>query len=196
MKLIKVFMLAGLLAAVAAASIGTSPAMAETTVLCKVDQSPCSAGNWVKSVHFVAKNVAFEPGEYNYKCEALLTAEALGLGSPEVLDVTSLQYTSCNQGCTRTAIKLGTLKVLRTGSELATVAGEGGEILVKCSGGIHCVFDLGGTAGTLSGPLLTGSTAHLTYSKALLHKISGFFCPSEVTLTALFEALEAFYISS
>jgi hypothetical protein len=196
MKLIKVFMLVGLLTALATALIGTSSAMAESTVLCKVDKSPCPEASWVKSVHFVAKSVVFEPEEYNYKCEALLTAEALGLGSPEVLDVTSLQYVNCNQGCTRTAIKLGTLKVLRTGSELASVTGEGGEILVKCSNGIHCVFDLGGTAGTLSGPLLTGGTAHLTYSKALLHKIAGFFCPSEVTLTALFEALEAFYISS
>jgi hypothetical protein len=195
MKLAKLSILAGFVVLLATA-LASQSAMAETTVLCKVDESPCAQANWVKSVHFVAENIQIEP-EYAYSCDALLSAEALGLGSPQVLDVTSLVYTNCTGGCTRKLVKAGTLKVLRTGKETAEVKGEGGEILVECSGGgFNCLFDLGGTAGQLSGPLLTGTTAHLTYNKALLHKIGGLFCPTNVALSALFEALETFYVSS
>jgi hypothetical protein len=193
MKLSKLSGLAGFVVLLATALVAPS-AMAETTVLCKVDESPCAEANWVKSVHFVAEGIQIEP-EYAYSCDALLSAEALGLSSPQVLDVTSLVYTNCTGGCTRKLIKAGTLKVLRTGKETAEVKGEGGEILVECSG-INCVFDLGGTAGQLSGSLLTETKPHLTYEKALLHRIGGLFCPNEVTLSALFEALETFYISS
>lgn len=196
MKLVKLCALAGLTAVLAMILVAPSSAMAESTALCKVDANPCFEANWVKSVHFVAENILIEPSGYEYSCDALIAAEALGLGSPEVLHVTSLQYTNCGGGCTRTTLKAGTLKVLRTGNETAEVVGEGGEILVKCGSGIHCVFDLGGTAGQLSGPLLTKSNAHLTYVEALLHKIGGLLCPEEVRLSALFEALEAFYVSS
>ncbi len=193
MKRIKPWVLASFAALVSAALFAPS-AMAESTVLCKTDETPCVEANWVKSVHFVAENIQIEP-EYEYSCDALLSAEASKLGSPQVLAVTSLVYTNCTGGCTRKLVKAGTLKVLRTGKETATVTGEGGEIKVECSG-VDCVFDLGGTAGQLSGSLLTGGKPHLTYSKALLHRIGGLFCPTEVRLSALFEALEAFYISS
>jgi len=202
MKLIKLSILAGIAAALAIAVVGPSSAMAESTVLCKVDESPCAEANWVKKVSFTAKGVSFETieseaeGGYNYQCEATLAAEALGLGSPQILDVTNLQFTNCNQGCTRTVTKNGTLKVSRTGNETAEVVGEGGEIVVKCSIGTNCVFDLGGAAGQLTGPLLTGTTAHLTYTKAALHKIGGLFCPKEVRLSAIFVASESFYVSS
>lgn len=193
----KLLILAGLAALLVTGLLAPS-AMAESTVLCKVDEDPCAEEDWVQSVHFVAENIQIEQGigGYEYGCDALISAEALELGSPQALEVTSLVYSNCKGGCTRVFEENATLNVLRTGNETAEVVGKGGKVSVKCGGGINCIFDLGGAAGQLFGPLLTEATAHLTYVKASLHKIGGLFCPNEVLLSALFEALETFYISS
>lgn len=196
MKLIKLFTLTGLAVVFIAALVGPSSAMAESTALCKADESPCASANQVKHVHYVAKGILVETSIMNYECDALLLADALGLGAPQVLHG-SLVYSSCNQGCTRTEISAGGLfKVLRTGNETAEVVGEGTEILVQCGGGLHCVYDLEGITGQIEGPLLAGGNGKLTFARTALHKVSGLLCPKEAYLTALFTPLEALYVKS
>lgn len=196
MKLTKIIGLSLIAAIASMALIGASSAMAENTALCKADQEPCSAGNLTTEVHYVAEKIVIHTSLMDYECDALLSATVLKLGAPQVLDATSLVYTSCNQGCTRTVKALGTFSILRTKAESGTISGNGAEIWVKCKSLIDCTYSFNELTGTVSGPLLTGDNGHLTFVEAGLLKLGGFLCPTEARLNALFIPLQAAYLKS
>jgi len=175
---------------------GASSAMAQSTALCKVDENPCAKANQVTEVHFVAEPILIHTSAMDYECNALLSATVGELGEPQVLTAQSLQYTSCNQGCTRTVKKLGKLSLERTEAETAKISGSGFEIYVQCSGQIDCTYAFNGLNGTALGALLTGDNGHLRFEGATLEKIGGFLCPTVATLSALFHASQAFYVES
>jgi hypothetical protein len=196
MKLVKIIGLGIVAAITSMALVGVSPAMAENTALCKADQEPCAAENQITEVHYVADDILIHTSTMDYECDALLSATVLKLGAPQVLDASSLQYTSCNQGCTRTVKSLGTFSVLRTKTELADITGNGFEIYVKCGFLIDCTYAFKELTGVVSGPLLTGGNGRITYEEAGLLKLGGFACPTVAKLTALFEALSPTYVKS
>jgi hypothetical protein len=196
MKLIKIAGLGFLAAIVSMALIGVSPAMAENTALCNTDEEPCAAGDQTTEVHFVAEDILIRTSTMDYECDALLLATVLKLGSPQTLDATSLVYSGCNQGCTRTVTKLGTFTVLRTKAESAVIAGNGFEVHVVCGSLINCTYSFNELTGSVSGSLLTGDNGHVTFAEATLGKVGGFLCPKEAKLNALFVALKAFYVKS
>jgi len=200
MKLARMIGLASVAIAVAMALVGVSPAMAETTALCKVDEDPCKEANQVTEVHFIAHNnvniLSPIQGKYDYGCDGLLSATVSKLGETQTLEAQSLIYTSCGQGCTRTTETLGTFSVLKTGNELAEITANGFETKVSCSGFSNCTYAFEEQVGTLEGALLT-ENGHITYYKAPLEKVGGsFLCPTEALFDALFEASEPIYVSS
>jgi hypothetical protein len=181
--------------------VGASSAMAETTALCKVDETPCSEANQVTEVHYEADNInILTPtggGGYDYGCShALLSATVSKLAETQTLEGQSLTYSSCGGGCTRTTIELGTLSVLRTEGELAEITANGFEVNVSCSGFTNCRYSFNEQSGTLKGPLLTGDNGHITFQEAPLERVSGFLCPELVKLDALFVASKPVYVKS
>lgn len=196
MKLVKILSLGFVVALASTALVGASSAMAENTALCNVDETPCSPANQTTAVHYEADNILVHTSSMDYECDALLSATPSALGKPQILTATSLVYTSCNQGCTRTVKALGTFSVLRTGADSAEIAGNGFEILVQCGAVLNCTYSFKGLIGKVSGPLLTGDNGHITYTKATLTKIGGTLCPAVATLDALFIALNAVYVTS
>ncbi|MGE5283279.1 MAG: hypothetical protein ACM3N0_13350 [Chloroflexota bacterium] len=180
---------------------GVGSAMAETTALCAVDEDPCEAANQVTEVHFEAHNLTIlsplpeGEGGYNYGCDGLFSATVSELGKPQTLEAQSLSFTSCGQGCTRTTETLGTFSVLKVETELAEITANGFEIKVSCSGFSNCLYGFNEQVGTLKGALLA-ENGHITYQEAPLELISGFLCPKEIKLDALFEASEPIYVSS
>ena len=195
MRLAKTMGLACIAAIASMALLGTSTASAESTALCNVNKAPCPEESQTTKVHFVADDILIHTSAMDYECDALLTATVLKLGSPQTLDATSLQYTSCNQGCTRTVKALGTFSVLRTETDTATVEGNGFEVLVQCGVLINCTYAFKELTGTLTGASLTGN-GHITYEEAGLFKVGGFACPAVANLNALFEALSSVYVTS
>lgn len=183
-------------AIVSTALLGAAPAMASSTALCSMDKDPCPEANQTTKVHYVADNILIHTSVMDYECDALLSATVLKLGAPQILDATSLVYTSCDQGCTRTVKALGTFSVLRTGVELASIAGNGFEVRVQCGSLIDCTYSFKELTGTVLGPLLTGDNGHITYVEAGLLSLGGILCPKVANLNALFESLEAVYVKS
>jgi hypothetical protein len=175
---------------------GVSQAMAQSTALCKADEEPCKAGNLTTEVHYEAEDILIHTSVLDYECDALLSATVLKLGAPQALDVQSLKYTNCNQGCTRTAKSLGSFSVLRNGAETADITAKGFEIEVKCGIYINCTYSFENLIGTVLGPLLTGDNGHITYEEASLPKIGGIACPEVAKLNALFVALTPVYVKS
>jgi len=181
------------------ALIGVSSAMAETTALCKADESPCKEANQVTEVSFEANNnisiLSPLEGGYGYECNAALSATVSQLGETQTLTAQSLTYSSCNKGCTRTTEMLGTFTVLKIGVEKAEIVANEFTVKVSCSGFSNCVYASEGLTGTLKGDLLT-ENGHITYFEAPLKLVSGVFCPKEALFDALFESTEPIYVSS
>jgi hypothetical protein len=78
---------------------------------------------------------------------------------------------------------------LKTGNETAEATFLG-EMLLECSGFIHCVYNGTGLKGHALGPLQSGD---VTFSEQTLNKVSGFLCPKTAKLSALIGPLTALY---
>jgi len=195
MKPVKMLGLAVIAALAVTASIGASSASA-STALCKVDENPCAKANQVTEIHLVAEPVLIHTSVMDYECNALLSATVGELAEAQTLTAQSLTYTSCNQGCTRTVKKLGTLSLERTEAETAKISGSGFEIYVQCSGKIDCTYAFNGLTGTALGALLTGDKGHFRFEGSTLEKIGGLLCPTVATLSGLFVASQTFYVES
>jgi hypothetical protein len=195
MKPVKKLGLAVIAVLVATALAGASSATA-STALCKVDENPCAKANQLTEVHFVAEPILIHTSTMDYECNALLSATVGELGESQTLTAQSLVYTGCNQGCTRTVKKLGTLSLERTEAETAKISGSGFEIYVQCSSKIDCTYAFNGLNGTALGALLTSDNGHLRFEEATLEKVGGFLCPLVATLSGLFVASQAFYVES
>jgi len=195
------FGLAAIAAVAAMALVGASSASAAATLLCNQHVALGACTEPTQHVHQVATNPELLTSFGNVKCaSALLLAEVLGLGTPQVLHG-NLTYTTCElNGSACKEVKetsAGVLiNVLRTGEELGEVTGSG-RVKVVCSG-LECEYE--GSAefvGHALGPTLTADGGHVTYTKAKGIKVAGgFLCPSSSLLDALFVSLNNVYLNS
>jgi hypothetical protein len=176
--------------------VGPSTAMAKTTALCSVEEDPCEKGNQVKEIKYEANDLTVLTSLMDYVCDSSFSATVSGLGESQTLAVTEMQYTSCNQGCTRTVTELGAFKITRTEAELGDVVGSGFKVVVKCGSTINCTYTFDELIGTIQGASLTGDNGHITFEKAEFVNHSGFICPQVALLDALFVASKPVYLSS
>lgn len=204
---LKVFSLAAV-AAVAAMALVASSAMATgSTSMCKVNETPCAAGNQVKSLHMVAGTSVLKTSILTVLCLSSLAQVPITttLGNPlKTGALTSLTWENCgsnaaHNNCTVTNLKLPTFDVLRTAAGLGEATALGAEVLVLCGESLHCVY--GGAAVTgfkVEGALHTAGAGHgmFTASELKVPKVSGFLCPAESKWTALYEPLEHVFLST
>jgi hypothetical protein len=196
-RAIKLIGLTALAALTAMALVGVSSAMAEgSTALCKVDQTPCAAGNLLGPVHeeSVGKAVLLS-SDINVECNVLFSGTAT-LGNPAVV-TGKFTYSSCNNSCTVTEQSASsTIKVLRLGHELSDVTGQG-QVKLSCFFGfLKCVYDGTGLKGHGLGPLLsTQPNGEVRLEGQETHIVSG-SCPESAFLDLLTTPLTATYISS
>jgi len=193
MKLFKTLGLAALAALMAMAFIGASSAMAEWTTLCPEESSECEP---VEHVHEESVGHAKLLSSFaTVECEVLFLGDTLegGLGSPLKIHGT-FTYT-CLNNCTATEENgPAEIKVLKEGTELAKITGEG---LVHVVCGLNCRYNGVGLAGHGKGALSAANKkGEVTISGATVNKESGFLCPSTSKLDITTEPLEATYIST
>src|SRR4051794_965020 len=101
------------------AFVGASSAMAEgSTALCKVDQTPCAAGNLFGTVHEESVGKAtLLSSSLNVECNVLFSGTAK-LGNPATV-TGGFTYSNCNNSCTVTELNgPATITVLKLGHEL------------------------------------------------------------------------------
>jgi hypothetical protein len=212
MKPIKMLGLTALAALMAMAFVGASSAMAETTALCKKDENPCSGGNLIMHVHETTLSRAILLGSPKVECsvlflgvtassyveiEGVLIYQSQTLANPLQI-VGKFTYTQCTNFCTvkEEGALLATIKVLKTGSELAAVTGES-LINLSCPFGIECFYNGEGLEGHALGALTSGGTGAVTLSEQETTKESGSgICPEEGFLDITTHPSELTYISS
>jgi len=178
----------------AMALLGASPAVGESTALCKADEeSECASP--ISHVHYVANDLEVLTSVMDYKCDALLLASDTELGAPQVLEGT-FTYTSCNNGCERTEENgPAVLNFLKTGHESGEATGES-LVHVVCGFFINCRYTLEGLVGSVKGPLLSSeNNGEINFVEQELFHESG-FCPEVGLLDAKFVPLSPIYISS
>ena len=208
MKLVKVFGLTTIALLFVTALVGVSSAMASSSLLCSKDSlsepPPVGECQQPTEVHFISVNATGEAAKVKLlneillpiECNALLSGTVLpGLvaNGPVVIHVTELKYTNCGI-CSISASELGLLSVLRTGVELATVTSLNLKLLFSCFG-LDCEYGVNGLTGHGLGPLLTELSAHITYTKLLLMRLTP-GCTKIVELDALFASVNPLYIRS
>jgi len=195
--------LTALTALLAMAFAGATSAMAESTSLCKADESPCSAANQIGSVHeeSVGKSkllTSLGITECNVLFSGTITTK---LANPLVISG-AYTWTNCKLGestCTVTeATANAEIKVLKEGHETATSTVNVG-FQVGCPGFIECTFVSAGLKGTAKGPLLSAQVpdnGEVTQLETILNKVAGgFLCPKSVKLDITTTPLTATYIS-
>lgn len=186
-----------MVAIVAAALIGPSAAMGETTALCEVDESPC--GSPVSHVHNSGE-IEVITSVMTYNCDALFLGEASKLGAPQEV-VGKFTYTNCtankSASCTRTEENgPAVLTFLKEGHEFAKATGEF-LVHVVCSGFIDCRYTLAGEVASVLGPLLSKEeNGEITFTEQAMQSEGGALCPKTAKLNATLVPLSATYISS
>jgi hypothetical protein len=196
-RTIKLIDLTALAALTAAALVGASSAMAEgSTALCKVDQTPCAAGNLITAVHEESVGaVIFLNASITIECNVLFSGTAT-LGNPATV-TGKFTYSSCNNSCT-VAEQDGpsTTSILRLGHELADVTGKV-NVKVACFFDlILCVINGTGLTGHGLGPLLAAqSNGEVRIEEQKLRVVSG-NCSEPTFLDLLTTPLTPTYISS
>jgi len=208
MRLIKMSGLA-VVATMALAVIGASSATAGSTLLCTkntVSLTPTAAECAAPTaVHYVSVGkVTLLNNVFNLECNALLTGTVLSklvTNGPISISVAAagLGYSSCSGFCAWAALEGGTVLILKTGVELATVTGDGFRVRLNCPL-FDCDYNWAGLAGH---GLAQGSEgkSHVTYQNAatnLLTDLASPFgsCPTGTFLDALFQTLTPIYIRS
>lgn len=218
MNSIKMFGLAALVALMAMAFAGASSAMGSYTALCSADESLCAEKNLIKHVHETSEgkvkilsslptiecNVLFLGETYIlYLFKGVWIKEYINLAAPLVI-TGNYTYSSCNNLCTVKEENGPSVKyVLKTGTELAQVTGEG-LVRVKCPF-VICAFAFGALSGNSIeghglGPLTSWSwngSVVITERVIQWEPESGDFCPEVTTfLTLTTTPLSKTYIST
>jgi hypothetical protein len=202
-KPIKMLVLAALAALMAMAFVGASSAMAESTTLCKADETPCSAGNIVSHVHETTE--AGNPGlllssVVEIKCTVLYLGDTGSSAGAPLVITGKFAYSSCQtasgSSCTVTETSTNsTIKVLKTAHELGEVTGNG-EVNAHCGFFINCTYDGEGLSGHALGPLLsTATNGQVRVEEQTTHKVSGSLCPETAKLDLLTTPLSTTYIT-
>jgi hypothetical protein len=193
MKPFKILGLAVVAALMAMALVGTSSATAETTALCKVDESECAAGNLVTHVHeetLTGNQGLLLDSLGNVKCTVLFLSTSVGIPSTPLIVKGNFTYTGCKrkkligeEDCTVTEQNgPAEIKLTKTGTEIAKVTGKG-EVKVACGSFIECVYNGEGLEATAKGALASAETnGEVSISEQSTHKVSGSLCPAEARL--------------
>lgn len=216
MRYLKRFALVCLLLAAVMAVAGVSTAAAEQSTFCKVDETPCSAGNhypsgtevvlrskgtmkWVNEEEVEGMPFFLFVAECK-EAEFRGSTSTTGSGtSPVEIAFSTQTFSSCS-GCSFVSLKLPKMKVNWTsGTMNGSVTSQGPEYTFTCStifGKIDCAY--GGEI--KEGVTMTGGNpALLTFKEAPLAKTSGFEgCGTQVKLSVEFEvaAPKPLYVSS
>lgn len=196
MKLAKLIGLMCVAATATLALVGPSAAAAETTALCSVKEDPCKESNQIKEISYEVNDLTVLTSVMDYVCDSSFSADVSELGKSQTLEVTEMEYSSCDQGCTRTVSELGTFTVSRTEAEVGEVVGSGFKVDVKCKSLINCTYTFDELVGTIQGASLTGDNGHITFKEAEFVSHSGLLCPKVAKLDALFVASKPVYVSS
>ncbi|HET7485873.1 MAG TPA: hypothetical protein VFJ64_10935 [Solirubrobacterales bacterium] len=193
--------LIGLLAALAAlmamAFVGVSSATAESTALCKADESPCAEANIITHVHETSVGKATLLASPKIECNVLFLGEVVGEGEVGQAEIEgNFTYTNCGSGCSVTEQSASSvIEVEKTGHETANVVGEG-EFHVNCIG-INCYYNGEGLVATAKGPLLsTQANGEISLQEQAVHKVKGTFCPGTAKLDITTTPLSATHTSS
>lgn len=195
--------LLGLAVLAAMACVNVSSATAESTVLCKVDENPCAAGNKVTHVHEVSSAYVLDAFFGVLLCNDLFLGDVTGTGVNETVTGTHT-YANCVRDTTGNPEPClfaevngpSIVTIVREGHETAKVTGES-EVKVKCGSVVDCTYNGEGLAGTAKGPLLSSKTnGEVLFDEQTMHKVSGFLCPSEAKLSVTITSLAATYITS
>jgi hypothetical protein len=201
MKAIKTIGLVALAALTATALVGVTSAMAETTVLCSADESPCAEGNVITHLHGTPVGKAkLLTSIGTVECEGLALGDVIEQGPPLILRGTST-FSNCELGgskCTATEENgPAETKALKEGHETGSVVGEGLVHLV-CGTSINCSYNGTGLKGTIKGPLLsTQPNGEVTISEASTTKeAGGFLCPKTSKSDGTATPLVATYAST
>jgi hypothetical protein len=192
--------LAALAALMAMAFVGASSAMAESTQLCKADESPCATESVIGHVHeetLTGAKAKLLTSVATVECKALFLGDSLGSGAPLIIHG-HFTYTECKRGtesCSATETSTDSLiEVLKEGHETGKVTGSG-SVNVHCGFIINCTYDGEGLVGTAKGPLLASSeNGEVTITEQTTHKVSGTFCPETGKLDIATMPLEKVYI--
>ena len=192
MKAIEMIGLVALAALLAMAFAGATSAMAESTVLCKADESPCSSTNSLTHVHETSVGKAkLLTSLGTTECNVLFlgdTSEPTEVGTPLVV-TGNFTYSNCElagSNCTATEQNgPAELEVLREGHETAAVTGKGLVHLV-CGKTIDCSYNGTGLKGTAKGPLLSAQVpdnGEVSLSgQETTKEVGGFLCPKTAKL--------------
>ncbi|HET7484992.1 MAG TPA: RHS repeat-associated core domain-containing protein [Solirubrobacterales bacterium] len=186
--------LAALAALTAMAFLGATSAMAEPTVLCSADESPCAAIHQVTHVHETSVGKAILLAAPKIECNVLFLGEAEEGEAGQVVIEGNFTYTNCGTGCkVEEQSASSVIEVEKEGHETASVVGEG-EFHVSCIG-INCYYNREGLLATAKGPLLaTQANGEVSLQEQVIHKTKGTFCPATVKLDITTTSLSATYI--
>jgi hypothetical protein len=200
MKLAKVFCLAAIAAIAAAAFIGASSASALSTQLCNELSAGAGCAAPTTSVHLVSTEaVKLLNSTLEIQCEVLFASTSLGaLGTPSQSIIGHFTYTGCKTAvgnCSMLEVSSeAKLSVEKIGAELAKVTGQW-EVLILCSGFIHCVYNGTGLLAEAKGSDPTSATAgHITSREQTVNKVKGSLCPATTKLDLLLATLSPIYI--
>jgi len=201
MKAIKMIGLAALAVLTATAFVGVTSAMAESTVLCSADESPCAEGNVITHLHGISVGKArLLTSVGTLECDALALGDVIEEGPPLVLSGTGT-FTNCMLGDTNCTVaeENGPVetKALKEGHEIGSVVGEG-LIHVVCGGFIDCSYNGTGLKGLIKGPLLsTQPNGEVMVSEQTSNKeTGGFLCPKTQKEDGTATSLVAAYAST
>jgi hypothetical protein len=208
MKSIKMLGFTALTALMAMALLGASPAMAEYTTLCSVDEGEgahevCPANRQFFNVH--EATLAGTPAILlagtigNILCNELFAGEArlnannepITLARPLIF-LGHFTYSSCvrdkpgggTENCTVTETSAeAKAELLKEGAELAKVTGAW-KVNFHCGIFINCTYDAENLEGTALGALLNPyeENGGLIFNESVLHKLAGGICPTEAKL--------------
>jgi hypothetical protein len=184
----------------AMACLSATAAMAETTALCKKDESPCAGGSGITHLHeetLSGAKAKVLSSLGTVECAVLFLGDALSAGAPLVIHG-HFTYTECKLGAESCELKEvssdSLLNVLKEGPETAKVT-LSGEVKLKC-GFVSCNYNGEGIAATAKGPLSASfENGEITTKEQELHKVSGFFCPEKAKLDFALMPLEKTYIA-
>lgn len=160
MRATKTISAGALMALMAVGFVGASSAMAESTALCKVDQSPCAKANLAKEIHETSVGKGQLLTNFGaVKCNILFAGMVLLEGNPLIL-YGQFTYTNCEVGATACNVNeengSSELKILKEGHEQAKVTYSFFLMHVVCGSAINCSYTQGGgIVGTKKGPLLS-----------------------------------------
>lgn len=208
MRLIRTFVLAVLVTAVGVALLGASPASAESTALCKVNEYPCPESSRISTVNLeLASGSTWslhttKPSLTVLCLATQLKVKALAVGSPQVIDRTTETHTKCgtnaaHNNCTVTTFIEGTsFHLLKTAANLGELEATQGETEVKCTSipKLECTYHDAKVIYHVEGK--NGKNGHGIVSAAELpvEVAGGASCPEKTVLTTSLEFSEDAYL--